>query len=312
MAKRCDLILGIDGGGTKTTALLAEISSAGTVQILGRGQAGSSNIKAVGADNALRNLHVAIAAAWDSANQEPVPANSAVFGLSGAGRPETQHLVNHWCATQKIAEHSQVVHDALPVLMAGTPTGQGVALIAGTGAVAYAVNATGQTAIAGGWGFWFGDEGSAFWLGQTAARAVSHAADGRGPQTQLVDLVLKRLTISEPREILSALGRDGADVRSALAELAPLVSEAAENGDSVAREIVLHAACELAALVAAAAEGAKVGGDFPLALAGGVICRSQPLRTAFLAALTEQGFSPAEVELVEEPALGCLRLAARG
>jgi N-acetylglucosamine kinase-like BadF-type ATPase len=311
MVKPTDLIVGVDGGGTKTTALLAEISSDGTEQILGRGYAGSSNIKAVGADNALRNLHTAIQEAWQASGKNPCTADLAIFGLSGAGRPETQILVNDWCTSQQIATRSQVVHDALPVLIAGAPAGQGIALIAGTGAVAYAVNAAGQTAIVGGWGFWFGDEGSAFSLGQAAARAISQASDGRGQRTLLRDLVLKRLKISEPREILTALGRDGADVRFALAELAPFVSQAAENGDGVALEIVASAACDLASLVTAAAEKVKLGHDFPLALAGGVICRSVPMRTVFLAELTDRGFSPTTVELVEEPAVGCVLLAAR-
>jgi N-acetylglucosamine kinase-like BadF-type ATPase len=177
--------------------------------------------------------------------------------------------------------------------------------------VAYAVNDAGNTAITGGWGFWFGDEGSAFWLGQAAARAVSQATDGRCTQTQLTDLILNRLKIVEPREILTALGRDGADVRFALAELAPLVTTAAENGDDIARGIVTQAAQELATLVVSAANKAQLDDQSALALAGGVICRSQPIRTAFLAALTDHGFSPTAVELVEEPALGCLRLAVR-
>src|SRR5690606_29602811 len=148
--------------------------------------------------------------------------------------------------------------------------------------------------------------------GQAAARAASHAADGRGPQTQLVDLILNRLKIGEPREILTALGRDGADIRFALAGLAPLVTLATENGDEVARGITAQAAQELATLVVSAANQTHWGHHFALALAGGVTCRSQPIRTAFLAALTERGFSPTAVELVEEPALGCLRLAAMG
>lgn len=196
----CDLILGVDGGGTKTTAFLAEIAADGTQQILGRGHAGSSNIKAVGAPTALANLQDSIHAAWRDAGSKPRCVAQAVFGLSGAGRPETQSVVNDWCNATGVAERSQVVHDALPVLMAGTPAGQGVALIAGTGAVAYAVNGTQHAVVVGGWGYWFGDEGNAFWLGQAATRAVSHAADGRGPQTLLTKLVLSQLQITEPRD----------------------------------------------------------------------------------------------------------------
>jgi N-acetylglucosamine kinase-like BadF-type ATPase len=311
MGKACDLILGIDGGGTKTTALLAEITTDDAEKILGRGHAGTSNIKAVGVDNALANLQSAIDAAWQAAGGNRSPVAMAVFGLSGAGRPETQAVVNDWCLANGIAKRSQVVHDALPVLMAGTPAGQGVALIAGTGAVAYAVNDAQKTAIAGGWGYWFGDEGSAFWLGQAAARAVSEAADGRGPETRLTELILNELQIAEPREILSALGRDGADVRFALAKLAPLVTQAAEQNDPVAGNIVIDAAQLLAALVAAAASGAQLNREFALALAGGVICHNTPIRAALLAELAEWKLSPTTVELVNEPAIGCLRLAAQ-
>src|SRR5690606_28246106 len=123
------------------------------------------------------NLRAAIDSAWQQSRREPHAVARAVFGLSGAGRPETQALVTEWSLTHGVARQARVVHDALPVLMAGTPAGEGVALIAGTGAVAYAVNAAGETHVSGGWGFWFGDEGSAFWLGQAAARAVARAAD---------------------------------------------------------------------------------------------------------------------------------------
>lgn len=311
MTKRCDLILGVDGGGTKTTAFLAEIGADGNELIRGRGQAGSSNIKAVGQGTALANLQAAINAAWENAQLAPQCATYAVFGLSGAGRPETQAIVNHWCHEHSIAERSQVVHDALPVLMAGTPAGQGVALIAGTGAVAYAVSELLPPAVVGGWGFWFGDEGSAFWLGQAAARAVSHAADGRGPQTRLADLVLARLQVTEPRDMLTALARNCADVRSALAELAPLVTAACEQGDTVAYDIVTGAGRHLAALVIGAANKAALGRGFCLALAGGVISGSDPIRTALVAELAERDVYPAAAELVHEPVLGCLKLAAR-
>lgn len=304
-----DVILGVDGGGTKTTACLAEIGPDHSVTILAHGHAGSSNIKAVGADTALTNLRAAIDAAWQQAQREPHAVARAVFGLSGAGRPETQALVSEWSLTQAVARQSRVVHDALPVLMAGTPAGAGVALIAGTGAVAYAVNAAGQTHVVGGWGFWFGDEGSAFWLGQAAARAAAHAVDGRGPKTQLTDLILKHLQITEPREMLTALGREG-DVRSGLAALAPLVTKAAEQEDHAALEIIAATTDELSALVAAAAMQAGFDHDFPLALAGGVVTGSSLIRTSLLAKLAAARPTPTSVEVVSEPVLGCVKLAA--
>lgn len=111
--------------------------------------------------------------------------------------------------------------------------------------------------------------------------------------------------------MLTALGRDGSDVRFALAKLAPLVAQAAERDDAVARDIVAEATRQLAALILAASAQADLGDQFALALAGGVICGSGLIRAAMLAELQERQFAPTSVELVDEPVLGCLRLAVR-
>jgi N-acetylglucosamine kinase-like BadF-type ATPase len=304
------LILGVDGGGTKTDACLAQVDPQGELTLLGRAQAGSSNIKAVGADTALANLGHAVNQAWSMAQLQPTPVQCAVLGLSGAGRPETQALVKHWAEQHSLAVETQVIHDALAVLLAGTPEGQGIALIAGTGAVAYAADADDQTAVIGGWGFWFGDEGSAFSLGQAAARAVAHAADGRAEPTLLTQAILERLGLAEPRGLLTALEGQG-DVRSALANLADVVPSCAERHDPTALMLVHQAVEQLGALVIAAAQRQHLGHEFPLALAGGVLCHSNLVRNLLIDELAARNLHPRPVELVAEPVQGCLRLAAR-
>ena len=308
MAAFPNLILGVDGGGTKTVAWLAQVDARGKQQILGRGRTGSSNLKAVGPEIALTNLNSAVQQAWSEANRSREQVAVAVLGLSGAGQPDAQELIRSWDRQHGISRHLLVVHDARPVLMAGTPQGIGVAFIAGTGAVAFAADSQGNTAIVGGWGYWFGDEGSAYWLGQAAARAVSHANDGRAAGTLLTQAVLDRLTIKEPREILTTLSSKG-DVRSAIAGLADLVSLCAEEGDKVASQIVTEAAGHLAALVTAAAKKLELGTSFPLGVAGGVVCGSRFVREALLDALAAQGVFPSPVELVADPVSGCLRIA---
>ena len=305
-----NFILGVDGGGTKTVACLARIDSNSEHEIIGRGHAGSSNIKAVGADKALANLLDAVEQAFSVAQQPREPVAVAVLGLSGAGRPEAQELLREWDRQNQISHRLVLVHDALSVLMAGTPQGTGVALIAGTGAVAFAADSQNKTTVVGGWGYWFGDEGSAFWLGQAAARAVSQADDGRSPPTLLTEAILNRLAIAEPREILTALSESG-DVRSSLAGLADLVTHCADQGDAVAVQIVKQAASELASLVVAAAEKLEFGPTFSLALAGGVICGSRLIRDSLLTELTARNVSPNPVEIVDDPVVGCLRIAER-
>ncbi len=302
------LVLGVDGGGTKTTAWLARRAPGKEPNILGRGVAGSSNVRAAGVQVALENLKSAVELAWSDAQRTPQSACCAVLALSGSGHPQTQSQVLDWANKQQLAEHVQIVHDAAPVLSAGTPEGKGVALIAGTGAVAYGTNAKGTTYVAGGWGYLFGDEGSAYWLGQAALGAISQASDGRGPSTTLEQCVLERLKISEAREILSTLQRNK-DVRQTVASLADLVTEAAVQGDTVAEQIVQQGVDHLAALVQSVAQELLLGKDFPLALTGGVLCGCSQVRKSLREGLSRAGLKPTPIELVLEPVAGCVKLA---
>jgi N-acetylglucosamine kinase-like BadF-type ATPase len=310
MSAEIRFVLGVDGGGTKTEACLAQIGSDRKEQILGRGFAGSSNVKAVGTETALANLKQAIDHAWTNTKQSPEPVSVAVFGLSGAGRPETQELIQEWARANQIAMQVRVVHDALPVLVAGTTDGVGVALIAGTGAVALAASEHVDTTVVGGWGYWFGDEGSAFWLGQAAARAATHAADGRSKPTLLTQAILDRLAISEPREILSALSETG-DVRTRLAAIADLVTQCAELRDPIALDLLAEAGKHLASLVITAAERVNLGREFPLALAGGVVTGSTLIQESLRQELAARMIVPSKIEIVTNPVMGCIRLALR-
>ncbi len=302
------LALGVDGGGTKTVAWLARTTPAGELEVLGRGSAGSSNLRAVGRDKALENLSLSIDSAWSDSGREVGSVEAAVLALAGAGQADVQTQVLDWAHRRGVAKKVQVVHDARAVLQAGTPAAWGVALVAGTGAVAFALDASGRDAIAGGWGFWFGDEGSAFWLGQAALRVVTQAADGRGPATLLTRAILERLEITDPREILLALSRAG-DERRGIAALADLVIDTAEEQDAMAVDIVNQAVVHLATLVLSAAEKLSLGQQFPLALAGGVLCGSSLVRERLTQELLNGGICPSSLELVSEPVLGCLKLA---
>ena len=300
--------LGIDGGGTKTVALLGTASEDSSVQTLGRGLSPSSNINAVGWERMALHLRQAIDAAWAESGCTYEKADTAVFALAGAGRKEIRNRVTEWALREEIADRVEVIHDGEAALLAGTPEGQGVALIAGTGSVAYAHNLDLQTQIAGGWGYWFGDEGSAFWLGQQALRAVTLAVDGRGPETALTSAILAELTVSDPRRMITALNAVS-DPRQAIAELTRTVFATAETGDAVASEIVDTGAKHLVALVRSAAEKSGFQNSFPLALAGGVLCGSEYYRNKLRSYLAESDIDPQEIQLVPEPALGALKLA---
>ena len=89
-----------------------------------------------------------------------------------------------------------VVNDALVALEAGAPGEPGVVIISGTGSIAYGRNAAGEAARSGGWGYVLGDEGSGYWIGRAALRAVLREADERGPKTALTPLLLEHFGVA--------------------------------------------------------------------------------------------------------------------
>ena len=157
--------------------------------------------------------------------------------MAGSGSEAGRARILEFVETRLRIPKIQLVHDGQAVLQAGTPDGWGLALVAGTGTVAYGKNPAGKTAVVGGWGYWFGDEGSSFWLGQETLRSISQAVDGRSRSTILTERVLNLLGIEEPREILSKFSRQG-EVRPAIAGLAPLLCETAEDNDEIANSIL--------------------------------------------------------------------------
>jgi N-acetylmuramic acid 6-phosphate etherase len=300
-----DLLLGVDGGGSRTVALLARLDGV----VIGRGEAGPSNPQAVGVEAALRAIDVAVGRAFTVAGRPRGEVAAACLGLAGVGRPDDERPIREWAERHRLASVVEVTSDVSLLLAAGTPDGWGVALVAGTGSIALARDRDGRTARAGGWGHLLDDAGSGYALALAGLRAVVRAADGRGPATALSERLLERLGLSRPQELVGAVYRGGLD-RTALAALAPLVLDAAEAGDTVAADLVEQGASELALMTAAAARPLSLGGDpVPLALAGGLLLGSDGYRGQLLRALERVGFRADPVAQVHEPAKGALRRA---
>ena len=303
-----ELVLGIDGGGTKTVACLAPCGPAGGPECVGRGAAGPSNIQAVGSAEALANLDRAIAAAFADARTEPGPVAAAVLALAGSDRDENRQLIGRWADGRQLARRTLVVHDALPVLAAGTPHGWGVALIAGTGSLAFGRHRDGRTARAGGWGYLFGDEGSAYAIAVAGLRAAAQAADGRGPATQLLPAFQQRWNLPNALALIPAVYPLAGD-RAAVAALASVVTAAAAAGDGVAQRILDEAAGQLADMVAAVVRSLELPAAVPLAIAGGLLVGDEAVKNLLVAALRGRGLDPEPVAAVADPVVGAVRLA---
>jgi N-acetylmuramic acid 6-phosphate etherase len=307
------LLLGIDGGGTGTDVLLATLDESGNPRILGRGQAGPSNPRAIGFPACFAALEQAITGAFCGARLAPCQVDAACLALAGAGRESERLELERWAISRSLAKHFQQVNDAEPVLAAGSREGWGIALIAGTGSLAYGKNRSGEMARAGGWGYLFGDEGSAYSIALAALRAVAAAIDGRGPQTALQSALMQALQIESPAELIAKVYGDESMDRRAIAALAPVVTEvAASTHDGAANAVIDQATDELARAVQAVAVRLGVAHEpFPLALAGGVLVNSSLVCERLLSRLSGSQLAVSQVMLVDQPAMGTVRIAAR-
>ena len=220
-----NLVLGIDGGGTRTVALLADAEG----RILGQGEAGPSNLHAVGVERALGALEQAVTTAFAAARLERQKVKAACLGLAGADRAEEHELLRAWAERQQLCAHLHLTSDGALLLAAGTPDNWGLALVSGTGSIAVGRAADGRTARASGWGYLLGDEGCGYRIALAALQAIAKAADGRGPATRLTDAFLKHLKIEAPKGLIQTIYRADWD-RAALAGHAPVARLVREPG----------------------------------------------------------------------------------
>lgn len=301
-------LLGIDGGGSRTRVVLAALAPDGQVTVLGRGDAGSGNPLLAGHRQVLANLDSATAQAFSALPDPSIIVDAAVLALAGASATEERALIEQWVAAHPQLSAYRLIPDWQPVLVAGTPGGHGIGLIAGTGSVAFGATADGRTVKRGGWGHWFGDQGSGYDLGRQALTAIAHAADDLAPATRLGNAVAAHFDGAEPGAIATLLARHD-NPRRAIAALAPVVLDTAADDDEVAVKIAEDGARHLAGLVASAASGLALEDGYPLALAGSVICENRVYRQRVLDTLAQSGPIPGTVTRVEEPVMGCITLA---
>ncbi len=294
-----DRFLGIDGGATKTLAVIVDAEG----QECGRGSAGSGNQAAVGLERAVASIRGAVAEAARQAGVD-APFRAVWIGLAGVDRPnDRDRLLPHLNALAGVVH---LTNDA-ELVLTGLHGAVGVAVIAGTGSIALGRDAMGKTARSGGWGHIIGDEGSGYEIGRLALKAAARASDGRGPETTLLPAIVAEWQLARPDAMIDRVYPEGD--KALIARLSALVFAAAQEGDAVARGIVREAAAELA--LAALAVGEMLDfpdGKLPVALAGGLLIHEAEFRAMMLRRLRRRR-AVGQVALVAEPALSAARAA---
>jgi N-acetylglucosamine kinase-like BadF-type ATPase len=305
-----ELLVAVDTGGTKTSACLVDLNAPETERVLGSGRASAGNPFSVGFAEATRAIAAAIEQARSEAPEAGGKVARLILSIAGAANQQMSEKFVRWAHDTDLADQVAIVSDVLPILAGGTPNCCGIALIAGTGSIAFGRAADGRTKRCGGWGYLLGDAGSGYSVGRAA---IVHALRDleRGtiwPPDSLTEAVVRAIDVKSVSELTKAVYTHS-DPRSFIASLARVVVAKCDAGDKSAEAILDEAATELAELVARTAD--LIDGreePIPLAIGGGLLVSSTRIQKQLLEWL--QRFSvECEMRIVADPLQGCIRLA---
>jgi N-acetylglucosamine kinase-like BadF-type ATPase len=295
-------VLGIDVGGTKTVCLLADENG----DILGEAREEGANLQGAGELALEKVLHSVMEKVL--AERSIVPA-AICLGIAGVDRAADEAVVRSIMRRIGYKARILVVNDALIALQAGVDTAPGIVIVSGTGSIAYGRNMHNEASRAGGWGYVLGDEGSGYWIGRFALRAVVRHADGRGRVTSLTPRLLAHFHVDRAAELINTIYHEDLAPR-AIAALGRYVQQARDDGDAVATAILNQAADELMTAATAVMKRLDLTDElFTFVLAGGMFRAVPWLCDQLQLLLPSLAHQSSVMRLESEPALGAVRLA---
>jgi N-acetylglucosamine kinase-like BadF-type ATPase len=303
-------VLGLDIGGSKTHAILAESDGKGgtpaPARKLAECTAGSANIASVGADEAASALDD-LAAQLGIADYAGHGIDTVFAGAAGADTPAARERLTGLLSRRLPGARIHVDHDTRIILAAGGLTA-GTVLISGTGSAAWAKAGDGREARAGGWGYLLGDEGSGYAVARSAVRNALQEFDDGLPAGPLTAELLAQTGAAEPGDLLDLFYRR--PERRYWAGLAGTVFALAAS-DAASAAIAGDAARHLAGLVLTVNRRlGTIAGDAPVLLAGGMLVNQPSLAAGVRELLAAGGL--ADVRVLDcAPAWGAVELASQ-
>lgn len=262
-------IIGIDGGGTRTRAILKRGN-----EILSQTTAGTTRVGSVGVGESCERLLTIILDLCDQAELDTSEVDIVVVGLAGVWLEEEKqrstHLLKTLARTQNIPLNDVIITSDAEIAVEGAFNGgNGIVLIAGTGSIAIGKTGKDKFVRCGGWGIELDDEGSGAWIGREGLTAVVRALDGRGKPTMLTDMLADfnpLIDIKNPRTIVKAYAERTFEYQM----LTPTVMRCAELGDEVCMDIINRSSYHLIELLTALFPYFK-SKQVPVALVGGIV-----------------------------------------
>jgi N-acetylglucosamine kinase-like BadF-type ATPase len=235
--------LGIDVGGSKTHALIADEHG----RACGFGKAGPGNHEGVGYDGLSAAMQTATRQALAQAGITPLQIAGAGFGLGGYDWPSELPPTLEAIRPLGMQAPLEVVNDAMIGLIAGTQAGWGLAVVAGSGCNCWGRNRQHAYGNVTGMGYPMGEGAGAGELVSEAVRRVSRAWSQRGPATRLTEVFCELVGVQTATELIEGLTQERFELRG---RTAPLIFKTAEQGDTVACEVIRWAGEGLADLAA--------------------------------------------------------------
>lgn len=297
-------VIGVDGGGTKTVAALADM----TGKILKTARTESSSPRNAGLEKAIDNLASAIEQVLDKKGR-------IVSSFLGLPAMEEEFKHKEKVIKKELLKHKEILpifegkvvigSDQLAGFRSGTDEKDGVMLLAGTGTLAHGWRGKKELKVSG-WGY-LSEEGASFWVGQRAIEAVFKYLDGRGEKTLIKELIFNKFKIKDIGNFIEKIYSQ--EPIKFVSPLSMLVDEAAEKGDKTAKKILIEAAEEMVLSAKTVIEKLNFPKtEFPLVLIGSMF-NSKTILEKVRKEIKK--FSP-QAQLIrhkKEPAVGAVKLA---
>jgi len=306
-------ILGVDGGGSKTTIQIAGLNG----ERLARVVCGSSSCKSVGRKKAVENLNAGIFKSINSlGNSKDISFISSCFGFAGNDEGEDLKIYREVVFNSELKcylnpEKIIICNDTRIGLEAGSESKNRIIIIAGTGSNCLGTNEYGEEIRANGWDYLLGDEGSGYEVGHKALKAVVRSYDNRGDKTLLTRIILDRLKIEKVMD-LTGWVYDSPFLKVKISALAKSVCSAAAMGDKISIKILSEEAEE--ALISIVTVAEKLGlrnREFDLVFVGGLFKCKEHFRDILIKRLKEKLPKVNLIPGLVEPVEGSIKMAIR-
>ncbi len=308
--------LGIDGGGTKTEAVVANESGF----VLGRGAAGGANPHNLPMDVAYENITQAALQAITQAQQKDKQVDAfhlggVCLGLAGIDTASDRKKVSEYITqvskgqARFVGQQMVLCNDGFVGLKSATDDNWGVCMISSTGSNVYGVNQLGNEATAGDWGYLLGDQGSGFALGLKLIQKVIREHDGRKPQTKLTNLVLEHLKLNQAVDLIPWAYGGQVPVRD-IASLSQILNHSELEYSPDVWEVVGATIRELVEAYLAVVRRLEISDKvFNLVLIGGLFNLKFPLKERVKHAILEVTPQVRVMTPSRSPAEGAVRVA---